>query len=378
VSTRSDVEQRGADPGSRAELRREAASESIPTADAGQELASGAAASVGPSPGVGPAVAAAEVGPSRGHRSGRGERPRAPRRSLRRRIWRERSMYAFILPGLLFFLVFAYLPMLGNVVAFQDFSPFRGIAGSEWVGLEHFRTIVVDPEIRQALFNTVIIAVLQLVFAFPAPILLALLLNSLLSEATRRFVQTVVYLPHFLSWVIVISIWTQVVGGDGLVATLLNVVGVDGFNAMGNASTFKILVVAQSVWKDVGWGTIIFFAAIAGIPRELYEAAAADGADGWRRTWHVTLPALVPVTTLLLILNLGNFLTVGFEQMLLQQPNVGPRAAQVLDTFVYFRGVAGGQWGLATAAGLVKGVIGTVMVIGANRITKKLGGQGIF
>jgi putative aldouronate transport system permease protein len=153
---------------------------------------------------------------------------------------------------------------------------------------------------------------------------------------------------------------------------------VDGFNAMGNADTFKILVVAQSVWKDIGWGTIIFFAAIAGVPRELYEAAACDGANGFRRAWHVTLPALMPVTTLLLILNLGGFLTVGFEQMLLQQPAVGAKAAQVLDTFVYFRGVAGGQWGMATAAGILKGIIGTAMVLGANKITKKLGGEGVY
>jgi putative aldouronate transport system permease protein len=293
-------------------------------------------------------------------------------------MWRERSMYTFLVPGLIFFLVFAYLPMAGNVIAFMDFSPFRGVAGSAWVGWDNFTVLFTDPEVRQALVNTLVISVLQLVFAFPAPILLALLLNSLLSEKIRRFVQTVVYLPHFLSWVIIIAIWTQVVGGDGLVATLLSTFGVDGFNAMGNADTFKILVVAQSVWKDIGWGTIIFFAAIAGVPRELYEAAACDGANGFRRAWHVTLPALMPVTTLLLILNLGGFLTVGFEQMLLQQPAVGAKAAQVLDTFVYFRGVAGGQWGMATAAGILKGIIGTAMVLGANKITKKLGGEGVY
>jgi putative aldouronate transport system permease protein len=285
-------------------------------------------------------------------------------------MWRERSMYTFLVPGLIFFLVFAYLPMAGNVIAFMDFSPFRGVAGSAWVGWDNFTVLFTDPEVRQALVNTLVISVLQLVFAFPAPILLALLLNSLLSEKIRRFVQTVVYLPHFLSWVIIIAIWTQVVGGDGLVATLLSTFGVDGFNAMGNADTFKILVVAQSEWKD--------FAAIAGVPRELYEAAACDGANGFRRAWHVTLPALMPVTTLLLILNLGGFLTVGFEQMLLQQPAVGAKAAQVLDTFVYFRGVAGGQWGMATAAGILKGIIGTAMVLGANKITKKLGGEGVY
>lgn len=305
--------------------------------------------------------------------------PASPRRNgLRQRIWRERWAYTFIVPGALFFLVFAYVPMLGNVVAFQDFSPFRGIAGSPWVGLANFAAIFSDPQVLVALRNTLLIAVLQLIFAFPAPIALALLLDSLLSDRIKRMVQTVVYLPHFLSWVIVISVWQQVLGGGGLVANVLTDLGVEGFDAMTNPDTFKLLVVAQNIWKDCGWGTIIFFAALAGIPRELYEAAAMDGAKRWKRTWHVTLPGLLPVATLLLILNIGSILTVGFEQLLLQQPMVGADAAEVLDTFVYFRGVVGGEWGIATAAGLFKGVIGTILVLGANRVAKKLGGEGIF
>ncbi|MCC3761472.1 ABC transporter permease subunit [Glycomyces sp. TRM65418] len=309
-----------------------------------------------------------------------GPEPRRPRRrlSLRQRIWRERWTYTFILPGALFFLVFAYVPMLGNVVAFQDYTPFRGIDGSPWVGFANFTAIFQDPEVLTALRNTLIIAFLQLVFAFPAPIALALLLHSLLSERVKRLVQTIVYLPHFLSWVIVISVWQQVLGGGGLVAGLMQDWGMGGFDAMTNADTFKFLVVAQNVWKDCGWGTIIFFAAIAGIPSERYEAAAIDGASGWQRTCHVTLPALIPVTTLLLILNIGSILTVGFEQLLLQQPMVGADAAQVLDTFVYFRGVLGGQWGIATAAGLLKGVIGTILVLSANKLAKRMGGEGIF
>lgn len=310
-----------------------------------------------------------------------GPHPTPPKRSgltLRQRIWRERWAYTFIVPGALFFLVFAYVPMLGNIVAFQQYSPFRGIGGSEWAGLANFQAIFYDPEVLTALRNTLIIAFLQLVFAFPAPIALALLLDSLLSNRLKRMVQTVVYLPHFLSWVIVISVWQQVLGGGGLVADVLADFGVGGFDAMTNADTFKLLVVAQSIWKDIGWGTIIFFAAIAGIPPDRYEAAAIDGANGWQRIWHVTLPGLIPVATLLLILNLGNILTVGFEQLLLQQPKVGADAAQVLDTFVYFRGVLGGQWGIATAAGLLKGVVGTILVLSANKFAKKLGGEGIF
>ena len=287
-------------------------------------------------------------------------------------------MYAFILPGLLFFVVFHYVPLLGNVIAFQDYSPYLGVTGSRFIGLDNFTALFRDPEVVNAILNTLIISFLQLAFAFPAPIVLAIFLNSLLSERLKRWIQTVVYLPHFLSWVIVIALWQQVLGGAGSLARGLELVGIESVNLMSDPSIFKIMVVAQVVWKDEGWGTIIFFAAISTISAELYESAAVDGAGPWRRIWHVTLPGLVPVTVMLLILQLGNVLTVGFEQLLLQQPAVGADAAQVIDTFVYFRGIAGGDWGVSTAVGLIKGVIGTVLVLGANRLAKRLGTDGLF
>jgi putative aldouronate transport system permease protein len=284
----------------------------------------------------------------------------------------------FIVPGVLFFAVFAYLPLAGNVVAFQDYSAFRGVFDSQWVGLQNFANLLTDDEVLRALVNTLVISLLQIAFAFPAPIILALFLNSLLSERIKRAIQTVVYLPHFISWVIVIAIWQKILGGAGPIAEMFELIGLHGVNIMTNPETFKILVTSQVIWKDIGWGTIIFFAAISSIPTELYESAATDGAGSWRRMWHITLPGLVPVISLLLILTVGNVLTVGFEQLLLQQPAVGANAAQVLDTFVYYRGVAGGDWGLSAAAGLLKGVIATVLVIGANRIAKRLGTGGIF
>ena len=287
-------------------------------------------------------------------------------------------MYVFIVPGLIFFLVFAYLPMLGNVVAFQDFSPFRGIFGSDWVAFDNFINLFSDSEVIKALVNTLIISGLQILFAFPAPLLLALFLNSLMSDKLKKTLQTIVYLPHFISWVIVIAIWQKILGGAGPIAQLFELFGMHGVNVMTNPDTFKMLVVSQVIWKDVGWGTIIFFAAITAIPTELYESAATDGAGAWRRMWHVTLPGLVPVISLLLILTVGNVLTVGFEQLLLQQPAVGSDAAQVLDTFVYFRGIAGGDWGLSAAAGLLKGIIATVLVVASNRVAKRLGTGGIF
>jgi putative aldouronate transport system permease protein len=287
-------------------------------------------------------------------------------------------MYLFLLPGLVVFVVFAYVPLGGNVVAFQNFSPFLGIGHSPWVGLQNFTAVFHDPEFHAALRNTLLISLLQIVFAFPAPIGLALLLNSLLSERVKRFVQSVVYLPHFFGWVIVVSMWQAVFGGVGPFADLLHLFGSNPVNLMADADTFKALVTAQVIWKEIGWGTIIFFAAISAIPVERYEAAALDGANGWRRAWHVTLPGIASVIVLLLILRLGSVLTVGFEQLLLQQQAVGSNAAEVLDTYAYFRGVVGGQWGMAAAAGLIKGVIGTALVIGANKTAKRLGHGGLF
>ncbi len=199
-------------------------------------------------------------------------------------------MYTFIVPGVLFFVVFHYLPLGGIVIAFQDYSPFLGFAGSTWVGTENFTRLIGDTEFWTTVSNTLVISGLQILFAFPAPILLALLLNSLLSERVKRVVQSIVYLPHFISWVIVISIWQQVLGGAGPVAELYAQLGAGSVNLMANSETFKILLTSQVIWKDIGWGTIIFFAAISAISTELYESAAADGAGPLRRIWHITLP----------------------------------------------------------------------------------------
>lgn len=287
-------------------------------------------------------------------------------------------MYLFFVPGTLFFVVFAYLPLLGNVAAFQDYSPFLGFRGSSFVGWTNFAGLFTDQESLTAIRNTLVISLLQIVFAFPAPIALALLLNSLLSSRIKRIVQSIVYLPHFISWVIVVSIWQSVLGGAGALDNLMQRLGVGSVNIMSNAGFFKELVTAQVMWKETGWGTIIFFAAITAISQDLYEAAAIDGAGSWRRMWHVTLPGLANVIALLLILRLGDVLTVGFEQIVLQQPAVGNDAAQVLDTFVYYRGIVGGDWGIAAAAGLLKGVIGTALVIVANRVAKRMGTSGVL
>lgn len=287
-------------------------------------------------------------------------------------------MLLMLLPGFLFFLLFYYIPLLGNVAAFEQYLPFLGFLDSPFVGVDNFTRMAQDPAFWQAVVNTLEITMLQLVFYFPAPLGLALLLNGLMSTRVRRIVQSVVYLPHFISWVIIVAIFQQVLGGAGVFDQLLRHAGMAPVNVMVNSALFKPLVTAQVIWKDTGWGTIIFLAALANVDVDLYEAAAADGAGRWRRLWHITLPGVMGVTVLLLILRLGNVLSVGFEQILLQRDAVGPKAAEVLDTFVYYNGIVGGDWGLSTAVGLVKGVVGAVLVLSANRIAHVLGQSGVY
>ena len=294
------------------------------------------------------------------------------------RLRRDRSLLLMCLPMVGLLLVFAYVPMAGNVVAWQDYSPFTGVRASPFVGWANFERVFADPSFWSAVRNTLTITAFQLVFFFPVPIALALLLNSVLSSRVRVTVQSIVYLPHFFSWVLVVSIFQQVLGGAGLLNRVLEAAGFSGVDIVTNPDTFLFLITSQAVWKDAGWGIIVFLAALAAVDPALYEAAAMDGANRWRRIWHITLPALKPVIVLLLILRLGDALTVGFEQLILQRDAVGQGVAEVLDTFVYYRGVRNGDWSYAAAAGLVKGVVSLVLVLAANKVAHVFGEQGVY
>ncbi|NEA56732.1 sugar ABC transporter permease [Streptomyces sp. SID13666] len=283
-----------------------------------------------------------------------------------------------MLPGLAYFLLFHYGAMAGNVIAFKDYVPFDGLWASQWIGLENFQRMVEDTDFWASVVNTLWIALLQLTFYFPVPLALAMLLHSLTRDSVRRFVQSVAYLPHFLSWVIVVALFQQLLGDTGLLNSALGDAGLHSVDIIGNPDAFKPLVVAQVIWKDAGWGTIIFLAALAQVDEQQYEAAAIDGAGPWRRFWHVTLPAVRPIVVLLLIMRLGDVLSVGFEQMLLQRPAVGPEAAEIIDTFVYYKGIIGGDFGFAAAAGLFKGLVGAALVYTANKIAHRLGEQGVY
>ncbi|HKT00167.1 MAG TPA: ABC transporter permease subunit, partial [Rugosimonospora sp.] len=297
----------------------------------------------------------------------------------RERLRRDRALLLFALPGLLLLLLFRYLPLLGNIIAFEDYQPFLGIVQSPWIGLENFKAIVDgDPDFLNAVGNTLVITVLQVVFVFPAPIALALLLNSLLSERLKRLVQSVLYLPHFLSWVIVVAIFQEMLGGSGLLNDWLRVHGHATFDLVSSAGLFKEMLTAQVIWKDTGWATILFLAALSRVDAALYEAASVDGASRGRQMWHITLPGLRSIIVLLLILRLGDVLSVGFEQIILQQGGVGLHASEVLDTYVYHNGIVNGQWGVSAAVGLVKGLVGVALVLAANKVAHLFGEQGIY
>lgn len=303
--------------------------------------------------------------------------PRRP--SWGARLWRDRTLLLMCLPGLSVLLVFHYAALAGNVIAWKDYKPYIGIVESDWVGWENFLLMTGrDPEFMNAVKNTLVLTLVQTVLVFPAPILLALLLNSVMSNRVKRIVQSVLYLPHFLSWVVVVAIFQQVLGGGGLINTWLRQNGHQTLDIIGNPDLFVALLTSQVMWKDTGWATILFLAALAGIEPTLYEASQVDGASRWRQLWHVTLPGLRGIIILLLILRLGDSLSVGFEQIILQQRAVGRDASEVIDTYVFNHGVVGNAWGEATAVGLVKGLIGTILVLGANKVAHIFGEQGVY
>jgi putative aldouronate transport system permease protein len=282
-----------------------------------------------------------------------------------------------MLPGVLYLVVFVYLPNLGNIIAFQNYLPFLGFS-SAFVGFENFRQLFGAAAFWQAVRNTVVISSMQLLLYFPAPIILALMLNSLVSTSARRIIQSVVYLPHFISWVIIVALFQQIFGGAGIVDHLFRGANLPAPDVTSSPPLFKWLVTFQVIWKETGWGTIIYLAALLAIDADLYEAAAVDGASAWRRLWHITLPGIVGVTVLLLILRLGAILSAGFEQILLQRNAVGPDAAEILDTYVYFQGIAAGQYAMAAAAGLIKAVVGLGLILGANRLARAVGQPGLI
>jgi putative aldouronate transport system permease protein len=303
---------------------------------------------------------------------------RPARLNWRIRLRRDRSLLLMTVPAVVLLVVFNYVPLFGLVTAFQDYDPLVGVWHSDWVGFDQFRQLAGDPLFWEALKNTLYLSFVQIVLFFPIPIGLALLLNSLLSQRLRNFIQSIVYLPHFFSWVLAITVFQQMLGGAGVLNQFLRGHDIGIWDIMTNPHTFVLLITSQAIWKEAGWGIIVFLAALAAINTDLYEAAAADGAGRLRRTWHITLPGLRGVIMLLLVLRLGNALTVGFEQFLIQRQAVGHDAADVLDTFSFYYGIATGNYSYGAAAGLFKSVISLLLLWGANKLAHAFGTDGLY
>ncbi|WP_235960473.1 ABC transporter permease [Paenibacillus silvestris] len=292
---------------------------------------------------------------------------------------RHKYVYLLALPGALYFIVFKFAPMWGLVLAFTEYNPYAGISGSEWVGMKHFVELFTDPNFYIMLRNTFAINIFGLIFMFPVPIVLSLMLNEVRHEAFKRFNQSIVYLPHFLSWVVVVSLTFFILSSDvGIVNKVITGWGHESVAFLSNPNYFWALITAQNMWKEAGWGTIIFLAAMAGVDPQRYEAAVVDGASRWRQIWHITLPAIRPTIIILLILRLGHMADVGFEQVLLMMNPLVSSVGEVFDTYAYSIGVLQGKVSIGVTVGMFKGVVGLVLVMVSNYIVKKMGHEGIY
>ena len=311
-------------------------------------------------------------------------RPRKPRGRaagrlpLRAAIRKDWQLYSLAVLPLVFFLVFRYLPMLGNVIAFRRFRPGGSIFGDEWVGLRYIEMFLKDPTFWDVFGNTLVLGALSLLICFPLPIVLALLLNEVRSRYFKRFVQTVSYLPHFLSIVIVAGMLMQILSLEGTVNQILGLFGGDPIAFLQQPEWFRTIYVSSEVWQTVGWGTILYLAALTTVDSSLYEAARIDGANRWRQTWHVTLPGIRPTMVTLLILNIGAFMAVGFEKILLIYNPMTYPTADVISTYLYRVGLVSNNFSYAAAIGLFEAIIGLTLILSANAISRRAVGASLW
>lgn len=300
------------------------------------------------------------------------------RRSFRR-FW---MLYLLLIPGLVYYIVFKYVPMVGVAIAFEKYKPFSGWEGiftSKWVGFANFAKFFRSKFSGQLIGNSLYISVLKLAFGFPAPIVLAVMINEVTSSLYKRTVQTVSYLPHFLSMVIVCSMVRTLTTTDGgLVNAVVTAFGGEPIFFLGSTKYFRPILVISSVWQSIGWNSIIYLAAMTNIDPQLYEAATMDGANWFQKIWHITIPSILPIASLMLIMRMGNILDAGFEQIYLLYSPAVYSVADTIDTYVYREGLVNMNYSYSTAVSVFKSVVSLVMVLGTNFVTKKMGQEGIW
>ncbi|MEH7082631.1 ABC transporter permease subunit [Neobacillus drentensis] len=302
----------------------------------------------------------------------------ARKASKLKKILSNYQLYLFLLPALVYFIVFHYVPMYGILIAFKDFVATKGIMGSPWVGFKHFERFFDSYQFWSLIKNTLGLSVIQLIVGFPLPIFLALMMNQIRSDKYKRFVQTVVYAPHFISVVVLAGMIYVFFSNNGLINNIILIFGGDPISFMAKPDWFKPLYIASGVWQETGWAAIIYLAALAGVSPELHEAAVMDGANKWQRIFHVDIPAIMPTAVILLILNVGNIMNIGFEKAYLLQTPMNQPAAEIIPTYVYKMGLQQAQYSFAAAVGLFNSVINLVLLVLVNKFAKKLSGTGLW
>lgn len=291
---------------------------------------------------------------------------------LGRDLIRNKTLYLMLLPVIIYYIVFEYYPMYGAQIAFKDYIPSLGIDGSKWVGVKHFKNFFSSIYIGRLLRNTISINLKSLIWGFPAPIILALLLNEVRHTGFKRVVQTISYLPHFISTVVIAGMVLKFTATDGFITNFMVLFGYPKQNLMYNPNLFQPIYVISGIWQEIGWGSIIYLAAIAGIDGELYDAAKIDGAGRWKQTLYVTLPSILPTIITMLILRIGNMMSLGFEKVFLLYNSAIYEKADVISTYVYRMGIEQMSYSFSTAVGLFNSVINLVLIISANKISRKL------
>ena len=294
-------------------------------------------------------------------------------------IDKKKYLYILLIPCIIYFFIFNYIPMYGVIIAFKDFNFSKGIIGSNWIGLENFKYMFALGDFYQVFWNSICLSLLRLVFGFPFPIILALLLNEIKAEKYKSFTQTVIYLPHFISWVVIGGIIVNFLSPTwGVVNSVLKSLGHEPIFFMAENKYFRPIIVLSSLWKESGWGTIIYLAAIVGINPELYEAAMVDGASKLKQIWHITLPCIRGTIVILLVLNLGRIMSNGFEQIFVMQNPKNLAVSEVFETYAYRIGILGGRFSFGTTVGLFTSLIGLIFILASNKIANSLGEDGIW
>lgn len=288
------------------------------------------------------------------------------------------QLHLMILPGLLFILIFKYMPLGGITIAFKEFLPGKGIWGSPWVGLENFEYMLALPDTKRVMWNTLFIAAAKILINFPVTIIISILLNEVKNHRFKRSVQTIIYLPYFISWVILAGIIQDLFAKEGLINQFLGIFGAEPVFFLGNKYAFLGVLIGTDVWKNFGYNTVVYLAAITGIDETLYEAAKIDGANRFQQIWNVTLPGIAPIVVLMMILNLGNVLNAGFEQIFNLYNPLVYETADIIDTFVYRISLVEANYSLGTAVGLLKSVVSFILIVTSYKIANKYSDYTVF